>query len=76
MDNETKRDHEDKEVPLKDVVLSNSWALQAILNYLEETNPGARERIWEHYLGIKQGVEAKSKQSEKPESTSPPDEKG
>ena len=47
-------DHwEEKPVPLKDVVISNSWALQAILQYLEEIQPGARDRIWEHYLYLK-----------------------
>ncbi|HOJ60800.1 MAG TPA: hypothetical protein PK878_10980 [bacterium] len=45
-------------VPLQDVVLSNSWALQAILNYLDEIHPGARDRIWHHYEVMKQQAEA------------------
>ncbi|MEW6238714.1 MAG: hypothetical protein AB1656_25290 [Candidatus Omnitrophota bacterium] len=48
----------EKQVPLLDVVLSNSWALQSILEYLEEIHPGARDRIWRHYLRMKQMAEA------------------
>jgi len=48
---------QERSVPLRDVVLSNSWALQAILNYLEEIHPGARDRIWDHYLELKQMAE-------------------
>lgn len=44
-------------LPLKDVVLSNSWALQAILQYLEETQPGAKDRIWRMYLAMKEEAE-------------------
>ena len=40
-------------VSLQDICLSNSWALQAILDYLEEEQPGARDRIWEKYLELK-----------------------
>lgn len=40
---------DDRQISLQDIVLSNSWALQAILNYLEECDPNARERIWHHY---------------------------
>ena len=45
---------DERQVPLQDIVLSNSWALQAILQYLEEIQPGAKDRIWEHYLAMKQ----------------------
>ncbi len=48
-----KDEWEEKQIPLKDVVLSNSWALQAILSYLEELNPGAKDRIWEFYQSMK-----------------------
>ncbi|RJP34363.1 MAG: hypothetical protein C4527_02200 [Candidatus Omnitrophota bacterium] len=48
---------EERQVPLQDVVLSNSWALQAILQYLEEIHPGARDRIWEHYQAMKEMVD-------------------
>jgi len=44
----------EKQVLLQDVVLSNSWALQSILEFLEEIHPGARDRIWGHYLRMKQ----------------------
>ncbi len=47
------KDWQEKQIPLKDVVLSNSWAMQAILQYLEEVHPGARDRIWEHYQHMK-----------------------
>ncbi|MFH1742286.1 MAG: hypothetical protein ABIH23_25050 [bacterium] len=40
-------------VSLQDICLSNSWALQAILDYLEEEQPGARDRIWQKYLELK-----------------------
>ncbi len=56
---------EERQVPLQDVVLSNSWALQAILQYLDELNPGARDRIWEHYQRMKSVVE--EKKTDKPE---------
>ncbi len=45
------------EVSLNDVCLSNSWALQAILEYLEEEKPGARDRIWDKYLQLKRLAE-------------------
>lgn len=45
------------QVPIKDVVTSNSWALQAILLYLEEQNPGARDRIWQIYSQMKAEAE-------------------
>ena len=48
----------EKSIPLQDVVLSNSWALQAILNYLEEIHPGARDRILHHYEMMKQQADA------------------
>ena len=48
----------EKSIPLQDVVLSNSWALQAILNYLEEIHPGARDRVWHHYERMKQQADA------------------
>ena len=48
----------EKSIPLQDVVLSNSRALQAILNYLEEIHPGARDRIWHHYEMMKQQADA------------------
>lgn len=55
MEQQTKNDiWDEKQIPLKDVVLSNSWAMQAILLYLEEQNPGARDRIWQHYLAMKE----------------------
>ncbi len=44
---------DDQQISLQDIVLSNSWALQAILNYLEECDPNARERIWHHYETMK-----------------------
>jgi hypothetical protein len=47
------QDWKDKQIPLKDIVLSNSWAMQAILQYLEEVDPGARDRIWAHYQNMK-----------------------
>lgn len=47
------KDWQEKQIPLKDIVLSNSWAVQAILQYLEEQHPGARDRIWEHYQQMK-----------------------
>lgn len=52
------------QLPLKDVVLSNSWALQAILEYLEEENPGAKDRIWKKYLAMKSLVESQPPSSE------------
>ncbi len=45
---------ENKEVELQDVVLSNSWALQSVLEYLEEKEPGARQRIFEIYQVLQQ----------------------
>lgn len=48
---------QESQIPLQDVVLSNSWALQAILQYLDELNPGARDRIWQHYLLMKAEAE-------------------
>ncbi len=55
---------DERQVPLQDVVLSNSWALQAILQYLEEIQPGARDRIWQHYQAMKQAVESSSQKSD------------
>lgn len=52
------------QLPLKDVVLSNSWALQAILEYLEEENPGAKDRIWQKYLAMKSLLESQPPSSE------------
>ncbi len=52
----------EKQVPLQDVVLSNSWALQAILEYLEEKDPGAKDKIWNLYQAMKQQVEQKPPQ--------------
>ncbi|MBI1389070.1 MAG: hypothetical protein GC154_11545 [bacterium] len=48
----------EKEIALQDVVISNSWALQAILQYLDDLNPGARDQIWRHYLKMKEMSEA------------------
>lgn len=48
----------DAQISLQDIVLSNSWALQAILNYLEECDPNARERIWRHYELMKKQQDA------------------
>ncbi len=48
---------EENQVPLQDIVLSNSWALQAILLYLEEIHPGSRDRIWQHYLEMKNSIQ-------------------
>ena len=64
----------ENQIPLKDVVLSNSWALQAILMYLDEENPGARDRIWQLYLAMKEEAEKQflkaqdETESSKPES--------
>ncbi len=41
-------------ITIQDIVLSNSWAVQAILNYLEECDPHARDRIWHHYQVMKE----------------------
>jgi hypothetical protein len=49
---------EETQISLKDIVLSNSWALQSILLYLEEQKPGARDTIWQHYLALKKEAEA------------------
>lgn len=52
---------EEEQFTLQDIVLSNSWAVQAILNYLEECDPNARDRIWYHYeMMKKQQVMARS----------------
>jgi hypothetical protein len=48
----------DEQISLQDIVLSNSWAVQAILNYLEECDPNARERIWRHYEMMKKQQDA------------------
>lgn len=47
------QDRNEQQIPLKDIVLSNSWAMQAILQYLEEMDPGARDKIWAHYQNMK-----------------------
>ncbi len=47
------------DIPLQDIVLSNSWALQAILEYLDEENPGAKDRVWQKYLAMKSLIESK-----------------
>ena len=52
---------QDQKISLQDIVLSNSWAVQAILNYLEEIDPNARERIWAHYELMKKQQEAAQK---------------
>ncbi len=59
---------DDKDINLQDIVLSNSWAVQAILNYLEEVDPNARERIWHHYEVMKeqQAVSEAKKQEKSP----------
>lgn len=56
-DNPEDQDWKEKQIPLKDIVLSNSWAMQAILQYLEEVDPGARDRIWAHYQNMKSMAE-------------------
>jgi len=48
---------EHKKVPLDDVVISNSWALQSILEYLEEKEPGARDRVWQIYQDLQNQAE-------------------
>lgn len=48
---------QEKQIPLQDVVISNSWALQAILMYLDEQNPGARDHIWQLYTMLKEEAE-------------------
>ena len=45
---------DEKEIALQDVVISNSWALQAILEYLDQKDPGARDHIWQLYLRMKE----------------------
>jgi hypothetical protein len=40
-------------ITLQDICLSNSWALQAILQFLEEEKPGSKDRIWNKYLELK-----------------------
>lgn len=59
-------------ISLQDIVLSNSWAVQAILNYLEECDPNARERIWRHYELMKRQQDAAraSQDGESPRSES------
>lgn len=49
---------DEQEVELKDIVISNSWALQAILKYLDNLHPGARDEIWRHYLEMKSMADA------------------
>lgn len=49
---------EEQKISLQDIVLSNSWAVQAILNYLEERDPNARDRIWHHYELMKRQQDA------------------
>ncbi len=51
-------------VALQDVVLSNSWALQAILEYLDEESPGAKDRIWQKYQAMKSLIETKPESQE------------
>jgi len=58
---------EEKQVELQDVVLSNSWALQAILEYLEEQNPGARQRIFEIYQILQAKADQANNQQESEE---------
>ncbi len=53
MNQRNPEDWKERQLPLQDVVLSNSWALQAILQFLDEVYPGARDRIWEHYVAMK-----------------------
>ncbi len=48
---------DEKEVELNDIVISNSWALQAILEYLDLKDPGARDQIWQLYLRMKEMAE-------------------
>lgn len=45
---------DEKDVAIQDVVISNSWALQAILEYLDQKDPGARDQIWQLYLRMKE----------------------
>lgn len=47
-----------KDVALQDIVISNSWALQAILEYLDQKDPGARDQIWQLYVRMKEMAEA------------------
>ena len=54
----------EKDLPIKDIVLSNSWALQAILEYLDEVDPGAKDRIWQKYLAMKQLIESGERDAE------------
>jgi len=69
---------EEQQFTLQDIVLSNSWAVQAILNYLEECDPNARDRIWYHYEQMKKQQETarSEKNNENPPSdcTEIPDE--
>ncbi len=60
---------DEKEISLKDIVLSNSWAVQSILNYLEEIDPNARERIWHHYEVMKVQQEASEAKKRKQSSS-------
>lgn len=52
---------EEKDVSLQDIVISNSWALQAILEYLDQKDPGARDHIWQLYLRMKELSESTKK---------------
>lgn len=70
MDQNNSNMWDEKQVQLKEVVLSNSWAMQAILMYLEEQNPGARNRIWQLYQTLKSEAEA-YQNSETDESQNP-----
>lgn len=58
---------QEEKVALQEVVLSNSWALQAILQYLEELNPGARDRIWQHYILMRDAADEAMKKGQSPE---------
>ncbi|MBZ0257136.1 hypothetical protein K8I31_13800 [bacterium] len=51
----------EKDVSLQDIVISNSWALQAILEYLDQKDPGARDHIWQLYLRMKELSETTTK---------------
>jgi len=64
---------DDKDINMNDIVLSNSWAVQAILNYLEEVDPNARERIWHHYEVMKeqQAVAEAEKRKKSPPADEP-----
>lgn len=64
---------DEKQVPIQDVVISNSWALQAILLYLEEQNPGARDRVWQIYSTMQEQAEAQRSPEEPTDSDDDPE---